>query len=74
MIKLHGVVAVVVPAVTTCRIVVDDSRSRWIGNKGQYILGYLADAIGWDDIARKWISGESPVTVGSSAARIVDLD
>ena len=71
MIDLDRVVAIVVPVILSCQVVVKDPRAPGIRNKTEDLPGDSTNTIARNDIADERITRESSCTVGPGRGRII---
>ena len=74
MVDLECEVAIIVPAVFTGGIVVEDPSDLGIWNETEDLPGDCADATCRNDVSGEWVAGESTGSVRSGCGRIVQLD
>ena len=74
MVDLECEVAIIVPAVFTGGIIIEDPSGLGIWNKTEDLLGNSTDAIRGNDVSGERVALESAGAVGLGCGRIIQLD
>ncbi len=74
MVDLECEVAIIVPAVFTGEIIIEDPRDLGIWNESEDLPGDSTDATCRNDVSGEWVAGESTGSVRSGCGRIIELD
>ena len=74
MVDLECEVAIIVPAVFTGEIIIEDPRALGIWNESEDLLGDSTDTTCRNDVSGEWVACESTGSIRSGCGRIVELD